>query len=116
MVDNKNEAFKYYCENEIEDIKKLPLYIELCHSVEAKGLTLVSDYGPSSDKKDKNIYLGVTIFDKNGNLVDIYDEGTLAIATPLITIDKKERVMFFSWNDEDFIDSIKWMINEVNKY
>ncbi len=36
--------------------------------------------------------------------------------TRLIEIDEKQRVKFFSWSDDEFIDDLKWIIGHLNTF
>lgn len=46
-----------------------------------------------------------------------YDEFVrLNAATRIIAIDKKDKIKFYSWEeDDDFIDSINWVVKELGK-
>ncbi len=46
-----------------------------------------------------------------------YDEFVrLNAATRIIAIDKKDKIKFYSWEeDDDFIESINWVVKELEK-
>lgn len=76
------------------------------------------EYGFSNGKaksNSQNLYFYVNVFDKNNQIIEICDEVCFSIATTLISIDKKERIRFYSWKDEDFIEDLVLMINYLEK-
>ena len=61
------------------------------------------------------MYLNICIHNPNKEIVEVFDEGMLCASTELVVIDKKERLRFFSWSDEDFVDSIHWIIRMLQE-
>lgn len=114
MISRISETIKYYCENEMKDFKDSSFYKRIEELVNLKELKLDCSYGNSVNKKDKNFYLGISILDKNNNVIEIYDEGHLGISTILVLIDKKDRFKFFPWTDDEFIEDLNWIIENLN--
>ncbi len=108
------ETIKYYCENEVQDFKNSSYYKKIEDLVALKNLIIECSYDRSLDTKDKNIYLGISILDKNNNYIELYDEGTLSISTMIVLFDKKDKIKFFPWNDNEFIEDLNWVINNLN--
>lgn len=67
-------------------------------------------------KRYKNFYLSVSIYNQKDEIIEVYDEGVLVASTILVLVDKKEKIKFFSWTDEDFIDSLRWIIRTLKKF
>lgn len=115
-MDNLYSILNFYCESEIKSFKKSDLFIELESIVKELNYILICEYGKEcSNIKSENIYLSLTVYNKNNEIIEIFDEGCLSAATILILVDKRKRFEFFSWKDEDFIESIQWIINELKK-
>lgn len=110
MLSRISETINYYCENEMKDFKDSSFYKKIEELVNLKELKLECSYGKALDK---NLYLGISILDKNGELVEIFDDGFLTTSTMLIMVDKKDRFKFFSWQDEDFIEDLNWIIEKI---
>ena len=105
----------YYCEQEIKNFIDSSMFSALNKLVEDHELTLELNYGEGKDKKDKNLYLSLTVLHKNGKIVEILDEGFLTICTGLVLVDKHERCKFLPWRDDEFLDDLNWMIGELKK-
>lgn len=60
--------------------------------------------------------MSLSIHDKNDELIEIFDEGFLTTSTMLIMIDKKERFKFFSWQDDEFIEDLNWIIKQLREF
>lgn len=116
-INNFNKTLDFYCQNELEDFIQSELFLTIEQMAKEHRLTVCYAFDKGKDKaKSNNTYLGIQICDENNQIVEIYDDGFLSISTELITIDKKERIKFFPWNDEDFIDSLKWVIGCLENY
>ena len=69
-----------------------------------------------SNKYPQILYLGISVVDKQGEtvVVDMLDYEHLSYATNIVEIDRKGRISFHSWmEDEDFIETIEWIIEEL---
>lgn len=110
MKKNVLDLLDVYCNSEIAEFKSHQLYAKLCNMVKGLGYDLECGYGRSLNDRDRNVYLYICIHNQNMEIVEVFDEGELCASTKLIVIDKKDRIRFFSWADEDFVDSIHWMI------
>ena len=113
MIDNLIKAVSLYCDNEEKDFKNSEWYIKLQKLVDELNYKIVCDYAKVAYKKTESIYLGVQIFNEKNENIEIFDEGYLSYSTILVLIDKKSRYKFFSWKDDDFIDSLNWFIKEL---
>lgn len=114
METSVENTLKYYCELEIEKFNSSSIYYMLNELIKSKELNLKIDFGKSKDEKDKNLYLSLSVHDKNDELIEIFDEGFLTTSTILVMIDKKERYKFFSWQDDEFIEDLNWIIKQLN--
>lgn len=115
MENNLDDTLKYYCKKEIKEFVSSSIYSELNKLVESHRLNLKLDFGNAKEEKDKNLYLSLSVFDKNGNLVEIFDDGFLTTSTMLIMVDKKDRYKFFSWKGKEFIDDLNWIIKNIKE-
>lgn len=115
METSLKDTLKYYCEKEIEKFVSSSIYSKLNELVEFHKFNLKLEFGKGKEEKDKNIYLSLSILDINGKLVEFFDDGFLTTATMLIMNDKKNRLRFFSWQDEEFIEDLNWIINKLKE-
>ncbi len=115
LKQNLDDTLKYYCKKELEEFVSSSIYSKLNKLVESHRLNLKLDFGNAVDEKDKNLYLSLSVFDKNGNLVEIFDDGFLTTSTTLIMVDKKDRYKFFSWKGKEFIDDLNWIIKNIKE-
>ncbi len=122
MNQSIKQCLDFYCEKQVEELKSSDYFAEI--SSLAKSLDYLPDVvvgevmDAKKDKYPKIVYLSFSIVDqqKNAILVDFIDCEHLSDATRIIEIDRKRRVKFFSWqDDEDFIDSLKWIVKELKK-
>ena len=116
MNKNLTNALSTYCDSEIEDLKKTELFEKLQNIVYHLHYSLVCDYSKVlGDNKCEHLYLCITIFDDKNEMIEIFDEGWLSIATLLVSVDKKCRYQFFSWKDDELIEDINWIITQLEK-
>ena len=119
MLKNIEKTITFYCDNELEAFKKSRYFIEIKNLVNNLGLLLECSYGEDCSHKrhPKNIYLGIAVLNKQGEIVvvDLIDDEHLCDATNIVSIDRKGRVSFFPWEDIDFIESLEWIIKELKK-
>ncbi|MDY4848811.1 MAG: hypothetical protein SO176_00900 [Bacilli bacterium] len=114
METSVKEMLKYYCELEIEKFNSSSIFSMLNELVKSQELNLKIEFGKAKDENDKNLYLSLSIYNKNGQLVEIFDEGFLTTYTTLVLIDKKDRCKFLSWQDDEFIEDLNWIIKQLN--
>ncbi len=115
MNENVLKIVDIYCQEEMNSFRKDKYYKELFELTQKLNLKLVCDCG-QLEEKDKKIYLSVSIYNQNDEIIEVYDEGFLVASTILFSVDRKEKIKFFSWTDEDFIDSLKWMIQSLEYF
>jgi|GEM_PF-5376972 hypothetical protein len=108
------ETLKKYCELEMEKFISSSIFSTLNELVKAQEFNAKIEYGKAKEGKDENLYLSLSVYDKNGELIEIFDEGYLTTATMLVLVDKKERCKFFPWQDNVFIDDLNWIIKQLN--
>ena len=118
MKKNIEEAINFYGENEQKRFQQSAIFLELNNLANQLGFLIECSFGYGIDDC-KNIYLGFRVVDKNGESVKSgeYDDfSELSDATRIIAIDGKERVKFYSWDeDSEFIDSVNWALKELKK-
>ena len=116
------QTLDYYCKNEVQILKNSEYFLEISFLAKLLGYSIDISIGEAMDaKKDKYpkiIYLSFSTIDDQGKIifVDSLDFEHLTDATEILEIDRKNRVKFFSWqDDEEFIESLKWIIKELRK-
>lgn len=121
---NKNaiKSIEFYCESEICALKKSEFLSKIIilsnlHNYDV-DLSVGEVLGIKKNKFPKVIYLSVSVLDKKKNIVlaNPVDNEHLTDVAKILEIDKKGRVSFFTWQeDEEFIDSLNWIANELEK-
>ena len=115
MNENLFNVLSLYCNNEIENLKNSELYMKLQKLVDELNYILVCEYGKElNNKKSENLYLSITVFNDKNEEIEIFDEGFLTASTALVLIDKKNRYKFLSWQDDEFIEYLNWIIKQLN--
>ncbi len=114
MEASVENTLKFYCATEINRFISSSIYSTLNELVKSHEFNLELNFGKAKDVNDNNFYLSLSVCDKNGELVKIFDDSCLTTATMLILVDKKERYKFFSWQDEDFIKDLNWIMDQLN--
>ena len=119
---NTVKSLDFYCKNEIRSLKESNFLSRILFLSKSLDYDVDLSIGEALDVKKskypKIIYLSVSVLDKEKNIVLInpVDNEHLTDATKILEIDKKERVIFFTWQeDEDFIESLKWIAKELQK-
>ena len=119
---NTMKSLDFYCKNEIRSLKESNFLSRILLLSKLLDYDVDLSVGEALDVKEskypKIIYLSVSVLDKEKNIVLInpVDNEHLTDATKILEIDKKERVIFFTWQeDEDFIESLKWIAKELQK-
>ena len=122
MNKNAQQVITLYCQNEIQSLMKSNYLSEINSLSNSLGYSVNISVGEARDRKKnkypKVTYLSISILDNERNIIMVneLDFEHLTDATRLIEIDRKNRVSFFSWQeDDDFIDSLKWFIRELKK-
>ena len=114
MNENLLSVLSLYCNNEIDNLKNNALYIKLQQLVNELNYVLVCEYGKELDnKKSENLYLSITIFNDKNEVIEIFDDGFLTVSTLLVRVDNKHRYEFLSWQDEEFIEDLNWLVKEL---
>lgn len=107
-----NHIFQIYCQQELEDFKKNKLFFRLEEIQKNNSRVNMKCYfsNGQTNKNSLNQYLCVDVLDENNQIIDICDDVCFSIATTLISIDRKERIKFYSWENIDFIEDIDLII------
>ena len=116
------QTLDYYFESEIQTLKNSEHFLEISSLVKSLSYSIDISIGEVADlKKEKYpkvLYLSFSITDQHGKiiLVDSMDFEHLTDATKILEIDRKKRVRFSTWqDDEDFIESLEWILKELRK-
>ena len=119
---NTVQSLEFYCKNEIRSLKESNFLSRILLLSKSLDYDVDLSVGEALDVKEskypKIIYLSVSVLDKEKNivLVNPLNNEHLTDATKILEIDKRERVIFFTWQeDEDFIESLKWIAKELQK-
>lgn len=119
---NTVQSLEFYCKNEIRSLKESNFLSRILLLSKSLDYDVDLSVGEALDVKEskypKIIYLSISVLDKEKNivLVNPLNNEHLTDATKILEIDKKERVIFFTWQeDEDFIESLKWITKELQK-
>ncbi len=114
MNENLEYLLSIYCNIQIANLKKDKNFIKLHNLVKELNYNLVCCYGKDNEnKKSKDIYLSVEVYDNKNEMIEIYDEGFLNPSILLVSVDRKYRVKFFTWKDEEFIEDLNWVIKQL---
>ena len=119
---NTVQSLEFYCKNEIRSLKESNFLSRILLLSKSLDYDVDLSVGEALDVKEnkypKIIYLSISVLDKEKNivLVNPLDNEHLTDATKILEIDKRERVIFFTWQeDEDFIESLRWIAKELQK-
>ena len=114
MRDNLSEILDEYCDNEIVRFKKHESFCMLYELVNELNYALTCSYERIHGNNGSiSLYLNISVCHKNGEFIEIFDEGCLSAATILALVDKKERIIFYPWDSDDFLDSINWIMRNL---
>lgn len=105
-----------HCINEIDKMKCNEAFVKLQNIVNELHYVLVCEYGKElRNKKNENLYLSITILNDKKEDVEIFDEGFLSASTLLVVRNKNHKYEFLSWNEDEFIADLHWIITELEK-
>ena len=83
----------------------------------SKDLGFVVDYYCEFSPENKSqLLLGFVVLDEKGEIVEVEEKSYLCPSTPVLEIDRKCRFKFYNTFDEDFLDSINWVLVELKNY
>ena len=122
MNHNLKQSLDYYCKNEIQTLENSEYVSKIRSLAKSAGYLLDLSVGEAMDAKKnkypKTTYLSFSVVDQQGRIVVVnsIDFEHLTDATKILEIDRKNRVSFFSWQDDkDFKESLKWIAQELEK-
>ena len=112
LMENKNliDTLDYYCTNELIIFKKSEIYKEILLLAKSKKYHINLEFGKLEKHKKIKWYISLSVLDMDNQIVEIPDDGFLSYSTELVTIDYQNRVNFSSWIEDDFIETLKWII------
>ena len=118
MHSNILQTINYYCTSEMDLFKKSKYFLEIIKLSNILDVSVCSSFDKIliSNKYPQTLYLGISVVDKQGKtlVVDMLDYEHLSYATDIVKIDRKGRISFRSWSeDEDFIETMEWIIEEL---
>ena len=114
MNENLLKILSIYCNDETDNLKNNELFIKLQNLVKELNYILVCEYGKElGNKRSENLYLSISIYDSKNEMIEIFDEGFLTASTILVLVNKKYGFKFFSWQDEEFIEDLNWLISQL---
>ena len=105
-----------YCEETISDFCLSSYYNRILEKTKELSYRL-DVFFMKIDSKKKNVqhyYLDVSVYNSDGKYIEVWDDGVLFAETCIVSIDKRDRCKFFDWCDEDFIDSLNWIIDNLD--
>lgn len=116
------KSLDFYCKNAISSLKESDLLSRILFLSKSLDYDVDISVGEALDVREskypKVVYLSVSVLNKEKNivLINTVDNEHLTDSTRILEIDKKKRVYFFTWQeDEDFINSLKWISKELQK-
>lgn len=109
MNENTQFAIEHYCQSELNDFTNSSIYSEISLLTEKMDLRLLVTTEKNPHEKDDMIFLYITITNKLGEVLNVFDDGFMTYQTELTKVDRKNRVKFFSWRDKDFIETLVWI-------
>lgn len=122
MHENILNTILFYCTNELKSFRESDFFKEISTLVDILEFSIETSFDRGIDEKENKypqiIYLDISIVNKQGEivLVDTLDYEHLSYATKIVSVDKKDRIQFFSWEeDADFIETIDWIKKELQK-
>lgn len=116
MVNKKTTKIIEFIKNyEITNLQENELYKKIEDMASKLGF-YVECYCDFSPENNKQLLLGFSVFKEEQEIVEVEEKSYLCPSTPVLEIDKKGRFKFFDTFDEDFLDSINWVIEELKKF
>ena len=104
------DKYLKYQEEQINDFLNSSLAKELFDLVKSNtSFKIQIGKGPIFEKKYKYYCLSISLTDLDDNIIDVFDDGYLTAYVELVSI-RKDKVKFSKWDDIDFIDDIKRII------
>lgn len=110
-----------YCIDEEKNFKESKYFLEIISLTHVLGFSAKVSCGENTVSNKhlfpKIVYLEISIVDETGKtvIVNELDNEHLSYATSIVEIDKKKRIILKSWeDDEDFIETLAWIIKELN--
>ena len=99
-----------YQEEQINDFLNSSLAKELFDLVKINAFfKIIIDSGPIIENKNVLYCLSISLMDLDDNCIYIFDDGYLTAYVELVRI-KNDKVKLAKWDDIDFIDDIKRII------
>ena len=112
---NIKEVLDLHINYEIDKLKSNELFQKIQQLATNLGF-LVDYYCEFSPENKSQLLLGLSVLDEKGEIVEVEEKSYLCPSTPVLEIDRKCRFKFFDTFDDDFLDSLQWVIEELKKY
>ena len=112
---NIKEILELHINYEIDKLKSNEQFQKIQQLATNLGF-LVDYYCEFSPENKSQLLLGLSVLDEKGEIVEVEEKSYLCPSTPVLEIDRKCRFKFFDTFDDDFLDSLQWVIEELKKY
>lgn len=112
---NIKEVLDLHINYEIDKLKSNELFQKIQQLATNLGF-LVDYYCEFSPENKSQLLLGLSVLDEKGEILEVEEKSYLCPSTPVLEIDRKCRFKFFDTFDDDFLDSLQWVIEELKKY
>lgn len=109
------EILKLHINHAIDKLKGNEQFQEIQKLAKELGFA-VNYYCEFSPEKKYQLLLGFSVLNEKGEVVEVEEKDYLCPSTPVLEIDKKGRFKFFNTFDDDFLDSINWVIENLRNY
>ena len=110
-----NEILELHINYAIDKLKGNEQFQEIQQLAENLGL-FVDYYCEFSPEKKSQLLLGFSVLNEKGKIVEVEEKSYLCPSTLVLEIDRKCRFKFFNTFDDDFLDSINWVLKELKNY
>jgi hypothetical protein len=114
MNSNLEEIINLYFEKEVTSFQNNSIFLALQELVNNSKYILKCEKFCQEVKKTKYIYFSVLILNEKNEWIETDEGDVISAITLLIIRDKKNRYQFFSLDNDDFIDSLAYMIKDLN--
>lgn len=109
------EILELHINYEIKKLKNNEQFQEIQQLAKNLGFS-VDYYCEFSPENKSQLLLGFAVLDEKTEIVEVEEKSYLCPSTPVLEIDRKCRFKFYNTFDEDFLDSINWVLEELKKY
>ena len=97
---------------ELKKLSKNKQFVEIENLAKQLGFS-INCYCDFSPENSRQLYLGFSVLNKKGEIIEVEEKNYLCPSTLILEIDRKNRIKFYSSDNEDFLDSLNWVIKEL---